>query len=108
MGRFDEAIELAEQMWQGWQRAGASAAAWMSPSAYSLTIAYALRDDQAGVSLWHERGLRIGNAVHKPPDRRLASFLTFTEARIALHNNDFSGTKEMLSRAAVTCALKDD
>ena len=91
-GRFDEAFQYAERMWQAWLRAGRRAANWMAPATYSLVLAYGLRGDEDGRHRWQDRFAEL-TAVN--PDSRsrliLAEITAFADARVALHAGDVGG-----------------
>jgi hypothetical protein len=97
MGRFDEAVDLAEAMWDGWQRSGAPAAGWMSAAAYAVTIPFGLRGDADGVRLWQARAQTIVRPEAARSSRSLASFATFADARVALHTGDHRRAADLLS-----------
>lgn len=85
-GRFDEALDYAGAMWDGWQRAGRPAARWMAPAVHAAALVHGLRGDSGAGRLhreWRERAHRIG----APADSHgiAASFAAFAEVRVALH-----------------------
>ena len=84
MGRFDEAIPLAEEMWDGWHRAGGPAASWMGPAACSMVMLSAVRGDAAAADRWRARSRQVlGDARDRR--RNFDAFSAFAEARVALH-----------------------
>jgi len=82
-GRFDEAVGYAEEMWEGWQHAGAPAAPWLAPAAYSMVIVYESRGDAAAADRWRGRSRQICGGSRPRAD--VGPFATFADARGALH-----------------------
>jgi len=87
-GRFDEALEHARSMWDGWERLGGPTAAWMSPGASSVALAHGLRGDRGGYALWRERAIRATGVANPKLARYNASFTAFVEARVAVETGD--------------------
>jgi predicted ATPase/DNA-binding CsgD family transcriptional regulator len=82
-GRFDEALEHARSMWDGWERLGGPTAAWMSPGASAVALAHGLRGDRDGYALWRVRAIRATGVANPKLARYNASFAAFVEARVA-------------------------
>ncbi|SDM31481.1 Predicted ATPase [Streptomyces sp. cf386] len=85
-GRFDEALEYADAMWDGWQRAGSPTARWMAPAVHAAALVHGLRGGGEGGRRhreWRERARDMA----EPWDPRsiAASFAAFAEVRVALH-----------------------
>jgi hypothetical protein len=85
-GRFDEALELADNMWQAWEQAGRPAARSLGTAAYAVVLAHGLRGDEEGCRRWVERvSLLIGSGAHQAGGTNLVSFAAFIDARVAMH-----------------------
>ena len=85
-GRFDEALELADNMWQAWEQAGRPVARTMGTAAYAVVLAHGLRGDEENGRRWVERvSLLIGPGAHQAGGTNLVSFASFIDARIAMH-----------------------
>ena len=93
-GKFDDAIEQAKVMREGWERAGRSAAGWMAPSFFATALVHGLRgNDEAYAEFWHlAMKIRLRRTVN--------SFSLFVEPRVALHVGAFD-------RALATAAVDD-
>jgi hypothetical protein len=78
-GEFDEAVEQAEVMRQGWERAGRPPAGWMAPAFFAAALAHGLRGDEDEYARWVELGTSI--ARMKEP----SSYGNYFECRVALH-----------------------
>jgi predicted ATPase len=85
-GRFDEALGLADNMWQAWEQAGRPVARTMGTAAYAVVLAHGLRGDQEGCRRWVERvSLVTGSGAHQAAGTNLISFAAFIDARVAMH-----------------------
>jgi predicted ATPase/DNA-binding CsgD family transcriptional regulator len=84
-GQFDEALEHAELMWHSWQRAGAPAARWMSPSVYGTALLHGLRGDSVGYDTWCQRAIDVIGGPDPTGHRNVHSFAVFADARVAMH-----------------------
>jgi hypothetical protein len=85
-GRFDEALALADNMWQAWEQAGRPVARTMGTAAYAVVLAHRLRGDEEGCRRWVDRvSLVIGSGAHQAGGRNLMSFAAFIDARVAMH-----------------------
>jgi len=79
-GEFDEAVEQAMVMRQGWERAGRPPAGWMSPAFFAAALVHGLRADEDEYARWMELGTSIALVTASPPACKL-----YFEGRIALH-----------------------
>ncbi len=93
-GKFEDAIEQAKVMREGWERAGRPAAGWMAPSFFATALVHGLRgNDEAYAEFWHlAMKIRLRRTVN--------SFSLFVEPRVALHVGAFE-------RALATAAVDD-
>lgn len=85
-GRFDEALDYAAAMWDGWRRAGRPTARWMAPAVHAAALVHGLRGGGEGGRLhreWRDRARDM--AEPWDPQSIAASFAAFAEVRVALH-----------------------
>ncbi|MFI9461082.1 ATP-binding protein [Streptomyces xiamenensis] len=83
-GRFEETLEYAALMWEGWERAGRPAARWMAPAAHAAALAEGLRDNgDREHRRWRERARAL--AAPWDPHGIAASFAAFADIRVGLH-----------------------
>ncbi|MCX4970952.1 hypothetical protein OHA98_40745 [Streptomyces sp. NBC_00654] len=85
-GRFDEALDYAALMWEGWERAGRPTARWMAPAVHAAALVQGLRgsgEDDRLHREWRDRAR--GMAEPWDPHGIAASFAAFAEVRVALH-----------------------
>ncbi|MFE3738507.1 ATP-binding protein [Streptomyces sp. NPDC059134] len=85
-GRFDEALEYAALMWDGWQRAGRPTARWMAPAVHAAALVHGLRggdEHDPPHREWRDRARRMAEPMD--PGGIAASFAAFAEVRVALH-----------------------
>jgi predicted ATPase/DNA-binding CsgD family transcriptional regulator len=78
-GEFDEAMEQAMVMHQGWERAGRPPAGWMSPAFFATALVLGLRGDEDASTKWVELGTSIAQTKGPFPCG------SYFEARLALH-----------------------
>jgi tetratricopeptide (TPR) repeat protein len=78
-GEFDEAMEQAIVMHQGWERAGKPPAGWMSPAFFAAALVFGVRGDEQGYAKWAELGTSIAQMKGPFPCG------SYFEARVALH-----------------------
>lgn len=86
-GRFDEALEYAAVMWDGWQRAGSPTARWMAPAVHAAALVHGLRGRSGGGGRLHREWRERARRMAEPWDPRsiAGSFAAFAEVRVALH-----------------------
>ncbi|MEU7828611.1 LuxR C-terminal-related transcriptional regulator [Nonomuraea sp. NPDC049129] len=99
-GDLDEAIRLADAMWEGWQRAGRPRMFWMQVTMPYVILAHGLREDRDNVERWRNRAAQSA-APHQNGSfqSRLAPLTTFVDARIALHLGDLDRAAELAEHA---------
>ena len=84
-GRFDEAFTAAQTMWEAWLAAGRPVARWMGPAIYGVVLGYGLRGEDERRRDWLGR---LGELIGTGSDpANLFWAAMFTDARIALHEN---------------------
>ncbi len=99
LGRFDEALEHAEPMWQAWRRSGMPIAAWLSPAASAIALAHGLRGDHASYRLWRNRAERALGTDAPAPARDAMVFAAFVDARVAVDAGAAEGAPSLITRA---------
>ncbi len=82
-GDFDEAIEQAKVMREGWERAGRPAAGWMAPSFFATALVHGLRGNVEAYAEFWQLAMKIRMR------RTVNSFSLFVEPRVALHVGAF-------------------
>ena len=82
-GRFDEALDFAGTMWDGWTRAGRPAARWMAPAVHAAAMIHGLRGRSGDHDEWRDRADRM--AVRRGEGHISDSFAAFADARLGLH-----------------------
>ena len=86
LGRFDEALSLAEPLWQAWRRSGIPAATLISPAASCIALVHGLRGDESARQMWEQRARDAVGA----PDAILVAYHTpfarFVALRLAIHH----------------------
>ena len=83
-GRFDEAVEHADSLWDRWQRAGSPPMEWMSSALSAAALVHGLRGGD-GFAKWRARALEmagVGDAARSPI---LQPSAAFADARVAVH-----------------------
>jgi predicted ATPase/DNA-binding CsgD family transcriptional regulator len=78
-GEFDEAVEQAIVMRQGWERAGRPPAGWMAPAFFTAALAHGLRGDEDEYTRWVELGVSIARREGN------SSCQMYVGCRVALH-----------------------
>ncbi|GIH21758.1 hypothetical protein Aph01nite_00680 [Acrocarpospora phusangensis] len=99
LGRFEEALEHAQPMWDAWRRSGMPVAAWLSPAASAVALAYGLTGDRAAYRLWQGRAERVLGTGRFAPTPDAAVFAAFVDARVAVHAGAFEDAAELVTRA---------
>lgn len=84
IGRLDEAVDCAEELWENWQRAGAPPTEWMASAIAVTALAHGLRDDGL-FELWRQRAVIV--AADEVAD--LAAPAAFVDARFAIHTGKY-------------------
>ncbi|MGH8868778.1 MAG: ATP-binding protein [Actinomycetes bacterium] len=83
-GRFDEAAEQADLLWERWLRAGSPPLEWMSSAFAMAAAAHGLAGDGA-YDLWHSRACEIAGVTDAADSPSLAASAAFAEAVVAIH-----------------------
>jgi predicted ATPase len=94
-GEFDEAVEQAWVMRQGWERAGQPPAGWLSQAFFAAALAHRLRGNEDEYATWTELGDFI--ALSKGPSSCSVSF----GCRAALHKGEVDRARTLATAAKV-------
>jgi predicted ATPase/DNA-binding CsgD family transcriptional regulator len=97
-GRFDEAADAAQVLWDNWVRDGSPPMTWMSSAFATAALVHGLRAD-GRYGLWRSRALKVADCSdpHGSPD--LMAIMAFVDARIALHSGDLVDAGTLVERA---------
>jgi predicted ATPase/DNA-binding CsgD family transcriptional regulator len=98
-GRFDEASDAAQTLWDNWVRDGSPAMAWMSSSLAAAALVHGLRDD-GRYELWRSRALTLAGCDDPTGCPNLMAIMAFVEARLATHSGDVVRAAETLVERA--------
>ncbi|MFI6900552.1 ATP-binding protein [Nonomuraea sp. NPDC050394] len=97
-GDLDDAVQLAEDMWAGWQRAGRPRAYFVWLTMPFAVLAHGLRGDRERVAQWRARSAAMGDPVRMGwPE--LDPLITLVDARLALRLGDLDQATELAQRA---------
>ncbi|MGK5739368.1 ATP-binding protein [Micromonospora sp. URMC 103] len=99
LGRFDEALDQAGEMWRGWEAAGCPVAAWMAPAVSAVALVHGLRGDVERHHHWRARALRATGVTNPALARGNASFAAFVDVRVATHTGRFGDAAALVERA---------
>ncbi|MCP2342074.1 ATP-binding protein [Actinomadura rupiterrae] len=91
-GRFAEAIEHAERMWDQWERAGRPAPLWMLPAVSTTVLASAMLGEP--VAPWRARAAEVAGDT-----LGTQSVAAFVDARLALHDGRHDDADTLVRRA---------
>jgi predicted ATPase/DNA-binding CsgD family transcriptional regulator len=86
-GRFDEATDAAQTLWDNWVRDGEPPMAWMSSALAAAALVHGLRDDGRH-ALWRSRALTVAGCDTPAGSPDLMAIMAFVEARIAMYSGD--------------------
>ena len=81
-GSFDEALDRAAAMRDGWERAGQPVAGWMTPAFYAAALAFGLLGDEPGLLEWWALADRVQR------HSRSTAFQQYAAIRLALHRDE--------------------
>jgi predicted ATPase/DNA-binding CsgD family transcriptional regulator len=101
-GRFRDAIEYAERMWDQWAGAGPPAPLWMLPAVCTTVLACAMLEEPESVALWKSRAAEVAGGT-----LGTAPVAVFVDARLALHNRQFDDVESLVRRAFAANAPLD-
>jgi predicted ATPase/DNA-binding CsgD family transcriptional regulator len=93
LGEFDEAVEQAIVMCDGWERAGKPPAGWMAASFYAAALVHRARGDEVEYTRWAELGTSI--AMTSP-----SSCGIYFECRAALHSGAVEQARSLATMEA--------
>ncbi|MET9023470.1 LuxR C-terminal-related transcriptional regulator [Actinopolymorpha sp. NPDC004070] len=101
-GAFEEVLDHAEDMWEGWLRAGRPVATALAPAVLSVALVHGLRGDEDGFADWRMRARQVSGAadpagLNEAPG--VASFAAFVDARVAVHTGRLADAAEVVLRA---------
>ena len=98
-GRFDEADDAAQALWDNWVRDGSPDMAWMSSALATAALVHGLRDD-GRYELWRSRALTVAGCDDPIGCPDLMAIMAFVEARIAIHFGDVDRAGDLVERAS--------
>ncbi|MEU5875909.1 LuxR C-terminal-related transcriptional regulator [Spirillospora sp. NPDC047279] len=93
-GRFHDAIDYAERMWDQWERAGRPAPLWMLPAVSTTVLACAMLEEPEGVALWRSRAEEVAGGT-----LGTAPVAVFVDARLAVHSGRFDDAASLVRTA---------
>jgi predicted ATPase/DNA-binding CsgD family transcriptional regulator len=97
-GRFDEACDAAQTVWDSWQRHGSPAMSWTVSALAAAALVHGLRDD-GQYDLWRSRALTVTGGEDSTGWPDLMAFMAFVEARLAVHIGDFRDAGTLVERS---------
>jgi predicted ATPase/DNA-binding CsgD family transcriptional regulator len=102
-GRFDDAVQQAQLLWDEWQRDGAPSMPWMSSAVAVAAMVHGLR---AGpdYQLWRSRALVVAECEDTARSPDLAAAMAFVDARVAVHTGQLTNAAELVANAYVSFA----
>lgn len=98
-GRFDEAVEHADAMWDAWRRDGSPPMPWMSTAVAAAALVHGLRGDER-YELWRSRALQIAGSEQATDSPDLMACMAFVEARVAVHTGLLDSGAVLVARTA--------
>lgn len=102
-GRFAEASDAAQLLWDNWVRDGSPAMAWMSSALGAAALVHGLRND-GQYELWRSRALEVAGCDDPTGSPDLMAAMAFVDARIAIHTGDFADT--LIERTSVAFPIR--
>ena len=93
-GEFDEAMEQAMVMYEGWEHAGRPPAGWMSPAFFAAALVFGLRGEDDAYAKWTELATSI--ARMKGP----STCGSYFESRFALHGGAIEQARQLSTSQA--------
>jgi hypothetical protein len=82
LGEFDEALQFADIMEEGWHTSGRPAAGWMAPSFYAVALVHAFEGNDAEYAKWLAMADEVGLNSR-------SAYRGFFLGRIALHRGEY-------------------
>ncbi|MFB6724336.1 LuxR C-terminal-related transcriptional regulator [Kribbella sp. NPDC056345] len=107
-GRFDEALEQADVLWDGWLYATTAGAEselsslrghWPSSAAAIVAMVHGLRGDEPAYEEWRSRARRIAHVDNPADSLSLAAPAAFVDARIAIHTGRYDDARGLVDAA---------
>ncbi|MFF1823580.1 ATP-binding protein [Kribbella sp. NPDC058245] len=111
-GRFDEALEQADILWDGWLSATAVGELsslrgdWPSSAASIVAMVHGLRGDGPAYEEWRLRARRIAHVDNAADSLALAAPAAFVDARIAVHTARYDDARVLVDAALMPFAEK--
>ncbi|MFC9691767.1 ATP-binding protein [Kribbella sp. NPDC056951] len=107
-GRFDEALEQADILWDGWLCAATYGVEselsslrghWPSSAAAIVAMVHGLRGDGPAYEEWRVRARRIAHVDNPADSLSLAAPAAFVDARIAVHTGRYDDARALVDAA---------
>ncbi|WP_405064537.1 LuxR C-terminal-related transcriptional regulator [Kribbella sp. NBC_01505] len=107
-GRFDEALEQAGILWDGWLYAttvgvepelSSLRGDWPSSAAAIVAMVHGLRGDVPAYEEWRSRARRIAHVGDAADSPALAAAAAFVDARIAVHTHRYDDARRLVDAA---------
>ncbi|MEV0286049.1 LuxR C-terminal-related transcriptional regulator [Kribbella sp. NPDC050820] len=97
-GLFDEAVQAADVMWNGWTTAGRPPRSWMASAASCAALTHGLLGTGQD-AVWQGRALQIAQVSTAADSPGLMASAAFVDARLALHRLDSGQLSATLARS---------
>ncbi|MEU8797295.1 LuxR C-terminal-related transcriptional regulator [Spirillospora sp. NPDC048819] len=93
-GRFRDAVDHAERMWDQWERAGRPAPLWMLPAVCTTVLACAMLEESEAAALWRSRAEEVAGGT-----LGTAPVAVFVDALLAVHAGRFDDAEPLVRTA---------